>query len=75
MAYFVVGFTEKDEIETVPSTWFDNESDMCVFPPSNGSSLARKRAPPASNWPVYKASCLFSTSEYIYKYEIDLKQL
>ena len=61
-------FREEDgatSIEIVPSTWFDNDANLCFWPHTNGSSQAKKQRLAMPSWPKYPAKMLYSTSRYL----------
>lgn len=70
MPWLVVKFIESNEIEVIPSSWFNKKTGICLYPsfPKNKLEKAIKQqiAPPEDaedNWEEYKAQ-MMSHKEY-----------
>ena len=64
--YLVCEFTEEDgtiTVEIVPATWYNEEKNRCSWPPTNGSSHAKRQRLPMPSWQTFPAKLLYRSSK------------
>lgn len=70
MPWVVIKFIDTDEIEVVPSLWYNAENEQCIFPPFQRSLLEKaikqQISPPddldKEEWHQYKAKLISHTT-------------
>lgn len=66
MTWLVCKFEDTEEIEALPSNWYDEKSQTCLYPPFPRLQLERaikNKQEPDTNWVKYKVK-LMSSKRY-----------
>lgn len=62
MPWVVLKFISTNEVEAIPSSWFEKENNICHYPPETNASIVKKfiqnEVVPQPNWEDYEVKLM-----------------